>query len=243
MMHLDGVHPARAQNMGEGLFPGFGRKTLLETGEIPSTCLPRLARRAVHRSALSRASVVRAEARLTVQRHARGTLASGRRGFAVLATVSRPHPTRRGHCPRSIRRRWHGRCRGVALRGQGDHFALTARAEQQVVPRLSLDGFGRRAPGAEARHHRGVRTPQRGCIRVTGQVEAVAFGQPECSVCCPTLYATSPEGFWITPFSLGARKRHSRKFAPAFGRWHHAHERKCNTKEDPWPTPRRTSRR
>src|SRR5918992_647743 len=34
-----------------------------------------------------------------------------------------------------------------------------------------------------------------------------------------------------------------RLLAPAFGRWHHAHERKGNTKEDPWPTPRRTSRR
>src|SRR5215203_4869140 len=28
-----------------------------------------------------------------------------------------------------------------------------------------------------------------------------------------------------------------RLVAPAFGRWHHAHERKWNTKEDPWPTP------
>jgi len=45
MMHLDGVHPARAQNMGEGLFPGFGRKTLLETGEIPSEQLAYLALR------------------------------------------------------------------------------------------------------------------------------------------------------------------------------------------------------
>src|SRR5215207_10598799 len=34
-----------------------------------------------------------------------------------------------------------------------------------------------------------------------------------------------------------------RLVAPAFGRWHHAHERKWNTKEDPWPTPRRTRRR
>src|SRR5918993_480742 len=37
--------------------------------------------------------------------------------------------------------------------------------------------------------------------------------------------------------------RSSRRFARAGGRWHHAHERKCNMKEDPWPTPSRTSRR
>jgi hypothetical protein len=40
-------------------------------------------------------------------------------------------------------------------------------------------------PGTEARHHRAVRSPQRGCVRVAGQVEAVAFEQLAWSVCSP----------------------------------------------------------
>ena len=48
---------------------------------------------------------------------------------------------------------------------------------QQVLKRLSLYGFVRHTPGTEARHHRAARSPQRGCVRVAGQVEAVALGQ------------------------------------------------------------------
>ena len=60
---------------------------------------------------------------------------------------------------------------------------------QQVLERLSLDGFVRHAPGTEARYHRAVRSPQRGCVRVAGQVEVEAFGQLGLSVCCShTLY-------------------------------------------------------
>jgi hypothetical protein len=39
--------------------------------------------------------------------------------------------------------------------------------------------------GTEARHHRAVRSPQCGCVRVAGQVKAVAFGQLGWSVCSP----------------------------------------------------------
>ena len=53
-------------------------------------------------------------------------------------------------------------------------FALPSACAQQVLERLSLDGFGRHAPGAEARNHCGIRAPQRGCIRVAGQVSAKA---------------------------------------------------------------------
>jgi hypothetical protein len=56
---------------------------------------------------------------------------------------------------------------------------------QQVLKRLSLEGFVRYTPGTEASHHRAVRAPQRRCVRVAGQVEAVAFGQLGWSVCCP----------------------------------------------------------
>jgi hypothetical protein len=64
-------------------------------------------------------------------------------------------------------------------------LALPSARAQQVLERLSLDGFGRHAPGAEVRNYCGVRATQRGYIRVTGQVEAVAFGQPGRSVCSP----------------------------------------------------------
>jgi hypothetical protein len=33
------------------------------------------------------------------------------------------------------------------------------------------------APGGEARHHRAIRTPESGRVRVAGQIEAVASGQ------------------------------------------------------------------
>lgn len=42
---MDGVHPARAESMREGSFPGFDRKTLLETGDIPVEQLAHLALR------------------------------------------------------------------------------------------------------------------------------------------------------------------------------------------------------
>jgi hypothetical protein len=69
---------------------------------------------------------------------------------------------------------------GLAFPASG----LPARA-QQVLKRLSLEDFVRHTPGTEACHHRAVRAPKRGCVRVAGQVEAVAFGQPGWSVCCP----------------------------------------------------------
>jgi len=56
---------------------------------------------------------------------------------------------------------------------------------QHVLKRLLLYGFVHHTPGTEARHHRAVRSPQHGCVRVAGQVEAVAFGQLGWSVCCP----------------------------------------------------------
>ena len=40
-------------------------------------------------------------------------------------------------------------------------------------------------PGTEAIHHRVVRSPQRGRVRVAGQVKAVAFGKLGWSVCSP----------------------------------------------------------
>ena len=39
------------------------------------------------------------------------------------------------------------------------------------------------APETEACHHRSVRAPQGRCVRVLGEVEAVAFGQLRWSVC------------------------------------------------------------
>ena len=44
---------------------------------------------------------------------------------------------------------------------------LPARA-QQVLKRLSLYDFVRHTPGTEACHHRAVRSPKRGCVRVAG---------------------------------------------------------------------------
>ena len=52
---------------------------------------------------------------------------------------------------------------GLAFPASG----LVARA-QQVLKRLSLEGFVGNTPGAEARHHCAVRAPKRGCVRVAG---------------------------------------------------------------------------
>jgi hypothetical protein len=52
---------------------------------------------------------------------------------------------------------------GLAFPASG----LPARA-QQVLKRLSLEGFVGNTPGAEARHHCAVRAPKRGCVRVAG---------------------------------------------------------------------------
>ena len=57
-------------------------------------------------------------------------------------------------------------------------FALPNSAEQQILERLLLDGFDPQAPGAEARNHRAVRAPESGRVRIAGQIEAVASGQP-----------------------------------------------------------------
>jgi hypothetical protein len=48
---------------------------------------------------------------------------------------------------------------------------------QQVFQCLPLNGLVRGTPIGEARHHRSVRAPQSGCVRVAGIVEATAFGQ------------------------------------------------------------------
>ena len=56
---------------------------------------------------------------------------------------------------------------------------------QQVLERLSLYGLAGHAPDTEACHDRAVRSLQRGCVWVAGQVEAVAFGQLGWSMCCP----------------------------------------------------------
>jgi hypothetical protein len=64
-------------------------------------------------------------------------------------------------------------------------FVLPPARAQQVLQDLSLDGFACHAHRGEARHHRAVRTPERGRVRVAGQVEAVAFGQSGWLVCCP----------------------------------------------------------
>jgi hypothetical protein len=52
---------------------------------------------------------------------------------------------------------------GLAFPASG----LVTRA-QQVLKRLSLEGFVGNTPGTEARHHRAVRAPKRGCVRVAG---------------------------------------------------------------------------
>ena len=51
---------------------------------------------------------------------------------------------------------------------------------RQVVERLPLDGPSRGTSGGEARHHRAVRAPESGHVRVAQEVEAVAFGQVGC---------------------------------------------------------------
>ena len=43
----------------------------------------------------------------------------------------------------------------------------------------------RQTPGTEARHHRAVWAPQRGCVWVIDEVDAVAFGQLGWSMCYP----------------------------------------------------------
>jgi hypothetical protein len=68
--------------------------------------------------------------------------------------------------------------RGYPGRCQGDRA-------QQVLKRSSFEGFVRQTPGTEAIHYRAVRSPQRGCVRVAGQVEAVAFEQLGWSVSSP----------------------------------------------------------
>jgi len=40
-----------------------------------------------------------------------------------------------------------------------------------------LDGLLAHAPGAEACYHDAVGAPERGCVRVVGQIQAVAFWQ------------------------------------------------------------------
>ena len=69
---------------------------------------------------------------------------------------------------------------GAPFAGSLDGFAFPASSgpparAQQVLERLSLDGLAHRALGTEAGHHRAVRAPQRGCVRIAGQLEAVAF--------------------------------------------------------------------
>ena len=54
---------------------------------------------------------------------------------------------------------------------------------QQVLERLSLYGLAGHAPDTDACHHRAVRAPQRRCVWVIGEVEAVALGQLRWSVC------------------------------------------------------------
>jgi hypothetical protein len=53
---------------------------------------------------------------------------------------------------------------------------------QQVLERLSLYGFVLHTPGTEACHHPSFLALQRRCVRVIGEVEAEAFGQPRWSV-------------------------------------------------------------
>ena len=43
----------------------------------------------------------------------------------------------------------------------------------------------RHTPGTEAGHHRAVWAPQRGCVWVIDEVDAVAFWQLWWSMCCP----------------------------------------------------------
>ncbi len=55
---------------------------------------------------------------------------------------------------------------GPGLCAPQANFALPASAQQRVLERRSLDGLIRHAPRGEVRHHRAVRTPESGRVRV-----------------------------------------------------------------------------
>ena len=93
---------------------------------------------------------------------------------------------------------------------------------QKILKRLSLEGFVRHTPGTEARNHRAVRAPQRGCVRVAGQVEAVAFGQLGWSVYYPdTLLNVARRLLDHTLMHPSAWKVNSQKLARGSREEHH----------------------
>jgi hypothetical protein len=78
--------------------------------------------------------------------------------------------------------------------------------------------------GIEARHHRAVRAPQRGCVWVIGEVDAVAFGQLGWSMCWPhALLNVARRLLDYTLIHPSAWKGNSPKFAPGFTRVHHTY--------------------
>jgi hypothetical protein len=86
---------------------------------------------------------------------------------------------------------------------------------------------------APKRHHSAVRAPQRWCVRVAGQVEAVALGQLGWSVCCPHRFLNVARR--LLDHSLihpSARQTGSRKFAPSTCGWHHADAGQASSEEE-----------